>query len=190
MSKYRITDAYSARVTAAKMARNRAIPQHKSNGDEQAYSCAKFALSFTKGLDHDDIGLISDPKHFAAFRQAIDDGYIDAFNNRIPVPVPAAADPFEGRRKWEAPTAGLAYDLQGPDCQAVTMAPAPALGSDELAFEMAEVYELALLRDVAFLNFDAAGGSADFTASVGRMNDLPYATKGFQTVHARPPTRD
>lgn len=179
MSKYRIIDAYSARVTAAKMARDRAIPQHKSNGDEQAYSCAKFALSFTKGLDHDDIGLISDPKHFAAFRQAIDDGYIDAFNNRIPVPVPAPADPFEGRRKWEAPTAGLAYDLQGPDCQAVTMAPAPALGSDELAFEMAEVYELALLRDVAFLNFDAAGGSADFTASVGRMNDLPYATKGF-----------
>ena len=177
MSIYRNKSAFNARVSAAEMARDRPILQHKANGDEQAYSCARSALSFTKGLDHDKIGLISNPKHFAAFRQAIDDGYIDAFNNRVPVPEPEA--PFDSRRKWEAPTAGLCYDLQGPDCQAITMAPAPALGSDELAFEMAEVYELALLRDVPFANFDAAGGNADLTAAVGRLNDLPYATSHF-----------
>ena len=114
MSIYRNKSAYNARVSAAEMARDRPIIQHKANGDEQADSCARFALSFTKGLDHDDIGLISDPKHFAAFRQAIDDGYIDAFNNRVPVPEPEA--PFDSRRQWEAPTAGLCYDLQGPDC--------------------------------------------------------------------------
>ncbi|MEM7672823.1 MAG: vanadium-dependent haloperoxidase, partial [Verrucomicrobiota bacterium] len=46
--------------------------------------------------------------------------------------------------------AGLAFDLEGPDSQAVTMPPAPALGSDLLTLEMAEVYTCALLRDTSF----------------------------------------
>ncbi|WP_216825879.1 vanadium-dependent haloperoxidase [Sulfitobacter sp. SK012] len=93
------------------------------------------------------------------------------------MPVPEREE--TARRKWEAPTAGLAYDLQGPDAQAVTMAAAPKLGSDELAFEMAEVYELALLRDEPFQFFDSPGGSAALTASVARMNGYEYAQAGF-----------
>jgi hypothetical protein len=58
-----------------------------------------------------------------------------------------------------APTAGIVYELSGPDPQSVTMPPAPALGSTELAYEMAEVYELALLRDVRLTEFGE--GSAD-----------------------------
>ena len=174
MSVNRIEGAYDARVSAADMARKRVHLPQLSNGDEQKYSGVKYAMSFTKGLDHDlSTGLIKDADHFSAFRQAIDDGFIDAFNNRVPVPSERP------RRKWEAPTAGVAYDLQGPDAQAVTMAPAPALGSSELAFEMAEVYELALLRDEPFQFFDGAGGSAALTASVARMNSYAYAQEGF-----------
>ncbi len=176
MSDNRIQGSYNARLSAADAARNRPAPAQLANGDEQKYSGALYPMSFTKGLEHDHAtGLIKNADHFAAFRQAIDDGFIDAFNNRVPVP-----QPDEGsRRKWEAPTAGVVYDLQGPDAQAVTMAPAPALGSDELAFEMAEVYELALLRDVPFQFFDANGGSQALTDSVARMNATAYAQAGF-----------
>lgn len=179
MSNNRRSDAFAARVSAAEVARDREHPNHRANGDEQKYSGANFAMSFTKGLSHDpNTGLVENPEHFMAFRRAINDGYIDAFNTRVPVP------PFSGqtafpRRQWEAPTAGIAYDLEGPDAQAVTMAPAPELGSDELAFEMAEVYELALLRDEPFHAFDADGGSAKLTEARDRLNTYAYATSGF-----------
>jgi len=145
MSENRIQGSYSARVSAADAARSRVYPHHEANGDEQKFAGANYAMSFTKGLEHGADGLIVNPQHFMAFREAIDTGYIEAFNSHVPV---FTAPDGQERRKWEAPTAGLAYDLQGPDCQAVTMAPAPALCSDELTFEMAEVYELAILRDV------------------------------------------
>lgn len=61
-------------------------------------------------------------------------------------------------RAWESAGAGHVYSLQGPDAQAVTMPPAPRLDEPELIAEMAEVYGMALLRDVPFSRFrkDAA----------------------------------
>ncbi|MEM6482063.1 MAG: vanadium-dependent haloperoxidase, partial [Pseudomonadota bacterium] len=55
------------------------------------------------------------------------------------------------------------------------------LCSDELAFEMAEVYELALLRDVPFESFDTNGGTDEskIDAAITRLNALPYAQDGF-----------
>lgn len=53
-----------------------------------------------------------------------------------------------GLRAWESAGGGLQFDLQGPDAQAVTMPPAPRLDSVEYAAEVAEVYCMALLRDV------------------------------------------
>ena len=61
-----------------------------------------------------------------------------------------------GVRAWESQSAGLAFELEGPDAQAVTMPPAPSLGSDELAGEMAEIYVQALTRDLP-LNALSAG---------------------------------
>jgi hypothetical protein len=78
------------------------------------------AMSFTKGLEHDNVtGLVEDPLAFESFRTAIDDGFIDAFTTSV------RASPSK-RRKWEAPTAGIVYELSGPDPQSVTMPPAPA----------------------------------------------------------------
>ena len=53
-------------------------------------------------------------------------------------------------RNWESPRSGHAYDLQGPDAEALCMPPAPTLESDELAVEMAEVYAMSLFRDSPF----------------------------------------
>ena len=154
MTEYRIEKSLNFRMSAAKKAADRAHPVHEANGDEQRYGSTNYAMSFTKGLDHEKkTGLIKDSNDFVSFRTAIDEGYVDAFTTSV------RSSPKK-ERQWEAPTAGLVYDLQGPDSQSVTMAPAPALGSNELAYEMAEVYELALLRDVPLTEF-----------SVGVAND-------------------
>ncbi|MEM8791936.1 MAG: bromoperoxidase [Pseudomonadota bacterium] len=177
MTQDRRQTARAIRIEAAEAAYNRHHPEHKANGDEQAYASASYPMSFTKGLAHDKkTGLVADPLHFEAFRSAIDNGFIDPFTSAVPVPAP---DKGLGRRKWEAPTAGVVYELEGPDPQAVTMAPAPALGSDELAFEMAEVYELGILHD-ADLNAFRNGGGAALNDSIKRLNDLPYVASGFE----------
>ncbi len=60
-------------------------------------------------------------------------------------------------RAWESQAAGLLYDLEGPDAQAVTMPPAPTLDSSERTAEMAEVYVMALLRDTHLSQFRDTG---------------------------------
>ncbi|WP_440906196.1 vanadium-dependent haloperoxidase [Catenovulum sp. SX2] len=148
--------------------------EHKANGDETEYS-QRYPMSFTKGLAHDQhTGLIENPAHFEAFRTAIDNGYIEPFHS-LDVP----SDPTQVRRKWEAPTAGHVFDPQGPDAQAATMQAAPKLGSDELTFEMAEVYELAILRDCKFSEFEQQSASDETEASCSRLNDMPYAQGKF-----------
>ena len=175
MTDSRRLESFRVRSDAAEVAKNRSHPDHLANGDEQKYAAANYAMSFTKGLAHDGgTGLIAEKGHFHAYRGAIDKGYIEDFTSHVPVPRD------HPRRKWEAPTAGTAFDLQGPDAQAVTMPPAPELCSDELAFEMAEVYELALLRDVPFYKLDAGGGSGAFTAAIGRLNGTSYVNNGFK----------
>lgn len=162
-------EAKRFREHAAELAFNRPHPEHTANGDEEAFASSKYLMSFTKGLEHCAItGLIIDKNHFEAFRKAIDDAEIEPFTTRVPVPME------QPRRLWEAPTAGVVFDLEGPDAQAVTMAPAPRLGSAELTFEMAEVYELALVRDVPFAQFDDHGESADLAPTLDRLNAMEY----------------
>ncbi|WP_051038190.1 hypothetical protein [Thalassoporum mexicanum] len=173
MSDYRREEAYKVRMTAAIKARERLHPEHKSNGDEQRYASANYAMSFTKGLRHDsNTGLIVDKEDFESFRRAIDEGFINAFTAQVRVA--SAKD-----RAWEAPTAGIVFELEGPDPQAVTMAPAPPLGSDELAYEMAEVYELALLRDQPLTDFAANKSNTTINESIDRLNALPYTVAGL-----------
>ncbi|MEM9929555.1 MAG: vanadium-dependent haloperoxidase [Bacteroidota bacterium] len=128
--------------------------------------------SFTKGLPHNpETGLVNNPDHFQLFVRAIDSGDVRDFQDtplgrdencggvacKAPKWHSAKAKSIKDLnvRAWESQSAGLAFDLQGPDAQEVTMPPAPALGSDELTAEMGEVYAQALLRDVPFRNFSA-----------------------------------
>lgn len=174
MTDQRKITAQRIRVDAAALAAGRDHPDHQANGDEQRYASANYPMNFTKGLHHNyATGLVENAGEFEAFRTAIDNGFVEPFSSRVPVPRAKL------RRKWEAPTAGLVYDLQGPDAQAVTMPPAPALCTDELTFEMAEVYELALLRDEPLNRFDSGGGSAKLTTAINRLNAMQYATDGF-----------
>ncbi len=182
-------ESYAVRLEAAELARSRNHPDHKANGEEQKYAGEKYFMSFTKGLPHDkQTGLLHDPLDFVEFRRAIDEGFIDPFTDRVRhgaklevdagvvQPVKCPPDDF---RQWEAPTAGVVFELQGPDAQAVTMPPAPPLiGADgqvnqELVLEMAEVYELAILRDVPFNSFEGTEDN-ELKPSLDRLNALPY----------------
>lgn len=167
-SNYRKKDAFNVRIAAAEMAADRPLPIHQANGDEQRYASANYAMSFTKGLEHDThTGLVADTQAFLSFRTAIDEGFIDPFTTSV-----RASSQKE--RAWEAPTAGVVYELEGPDPQAVTMAPAPALGTIELAYEMAEVYELALLRDVPLTELAAGTTNQLVKDTTTRLNDIDY----------------
>jgi hypothetical protein len=184
-------ESYAIRLEAAEQARSRTHPTHHANGDEQRFAGDRYFMSFTKGLPHDpQTGLLHDPRHFVEFRRAIDEGFIDPFSERVPhgakwavsggTLVKASTHP-DDMRQWEAPTAGTAHELEGPDAQAVTMAPAPALLGDdgkanpELIFEMAEVYELAVLRDQPLNDFEDGKTNAEIEGSLTRLNALAYA---------------
>lgn len=180
MNNDRKQEALKVRVSAAELAASRPHPRHIANGDEQKFrkqedkskpneGCKpgdgfkfkpSYLASFTKGMPHNyKTGLVCNHEDFQQFVKGIDSGdprdFIDtnlgpeeendwksdkAKDKRAKVKV----------RAWESQAAGNTYDLEGPDAQAVTMPPAPAIGSEELIAEIAEVYAQALLRDVPF----------------------------------------
>ncbi|QHQ34120.1 bromoperoxidase [Algicella marina] len=132
---------------------------------------ASFPANFTKGLFHDKCGLLAEPEDYTCFVEAINSPDHTLFEKHVTSSKDREIDTFScktkktccgeeeiGWRGWESPRAGHVYELEGPDAGAVGMAPAPRVGSSELAAEMAEVYGLALLRDVPFTTICAGGG--------------------------------
>lgn len=154
--------------------------EHFDNGDEAKFLNQAFVGSFTKGLPHDDkTGKIIDSEQFKRFRVAIHSG--DFFNEQQPdlgrnvnsSPRWRAIDLETKIRGWESPSSGLTFEMHGPDSHSVTMPPAPKLGSNELIFELAEVYWLALLRDVHFNQFQAGSDESTLNDAIAYLNAFP-----------------
>lgn len=142
--------AFIVRFQAAQRAFWRQHPSHRSNAEENRYifdstdetpqrrkGQRSLIANYTKGLPHDaDDGLIFDPKHYEPFVKGIDSGSSTDFfatplgpppNGVSPGESPTWASQFTGDvnvRAWESQAAGLVFDLEGPDAQAVTMPPA------------------------------------------------------------------
>ena len=209
MKESRRKQALQRRIAAAQLAADRVHPPHLSNSDETKFRReiggnqeSSYLGSFTKGLQHDErTGLVCNPEDYVLFVRGIDSGNESDFE-KIPLgPDGYTADqltkcrevtpgkrPWKSEkakennvpvRAWESQGAGLTFDLEGPDAQAVTMPPAPEIGSDELTSEMAEVYTMALLRDVAFTEIVDESGvfyltNADKEAGTpaGKVSDL------------------
>ncbi len=176
------------------------LPQpviHQANGDE---GIERLPVSFTKGLSHDETtGLVASDDSFDQLVKGIDSGEFLDFKRTPLGPAADINNPLartrpadwqsnrakqqlrQGReqnsgsdivRAWESESAGLAFDLEGPDAQAVTMPPAPKLGSDELTAELGEVYMQAVLRDTPFAKFSFA--DATYKAAVEALNKLAW----------------
>jgi hypothetical protein len=187
--RFRQQQSLEIRRSAADLAAARVHPRHVSNGDEQLYRRAdgqpSYIASFTKCLPHDDEGFIVNPLDYANWVRSIDSGDprdIAAIPIGPPGQDPAAptwSGPYAqglveaGKtvpvRGWESQGAGLTFELEGPDAQAVTMPPAPSLDSQELIAELGEIYWMALARDVPFANWD---GNATIDAARNSLNYL------------------
>ncbi|MCK5831039.1 MAG: vanadium-dependent haloperoxidase [Methylococcales bacterium] len=161
--------AQQTRISAADLAYNRVHPLHITNGDEQKFrrvvnrkNMPSYLASFTKGMPHCEMtGLVLNPNDFQLFVKGIDSGDPRDFIDTPLGPIAGTEETPDWRsnkakkakakvRAWESQGAGQTYDLEGPDSHAVTMPPAPVIGSDELIAEMGEVYAQALLRDIPF----------------------------------------
>ena len=161
----RAAAAKAYRDLATEIERLRPHALSRGNGEENDFG-PTYPTNFTKGLLHDDLGLLDDEGDYRAFVEAINSTDRHLFDSGVLNAVErSGGSPFRCQvhgklpewRGWESPRSGHAFDLEGPDAGAVGMAPAPRVGSSELAAEMAEVYALAILRDVPFTTIRDGG---------------------------------
>lgn len=183
-------ESYRRRLEAAELAKSRTHEEHFTNGDEYAFRDEEgkpsHIASFTKGLPHGDDGQITKPEDFAEFVKAIDTGDVQDFRrlslgpeNTTPDGNPVwrskiAQDANAQVRAWESMSAGLAFDLEGPDAQSITMPPAPKLLSKELEAEIAELYLMALARDVPITQWQ---GDPLISFAIDRLNELEWFSR-------------
>jgi len=150
----RRTLARQVRDEAAELAALRPHPPHIMNGEEVEYRSPTSALSyianFTKALPHIRVGEVV-PSAYRALLRALESTDPDTFE-QIPLGTPSGL-------KLRNPQAGLAFDLQGPDAQGVTIPPAPRIDSQEASGELGELYWMALLRDVSFIDYGTGAGT-------------------------------
>lgn len=151
--------ALSIRQRTALLAYNRPHATHTNNGDEARYP-SKIG-NFTKSLPHNHLGEVV-PEAYASLLKALE-------SKR---PADFEAINLDRGRKLTSPQSGLAFDLEGPDGQSVTNPPPPTLDSAEVAAEMAELYEMALLRDLPFVNFENSADIARAAENMSRFSDF------------------
>ncbi|MGH8888036.1 MAG: vanadium-dependent haloperoxidase [Egibacteraceae bacterium] len=132
----------AVRAAAANRAYSAPIPDQISNGEETSYP---YVASASKGLPHDDVGEV-EPDAYRTLLRALGSGRLEDFE-RVPLGI-------DNARRLLNPQGGLAFDLEGPDTHGLVIPPAPRIDGAENSAEMAELYWMALLRDVKFTDFD------------------------------------
>jgi hypothetical protein len=133
--------ARDLRVEAAELAAARRHDEHANNNDEVNYPTRPYVGSYSKSLKHDSLG-DPDPASYGSLLRALqseDPGDFEEIQLASSTAV-----------KLVNPQAGLAFDLEAPDAQAITQPPAPRFDSEVAAHEMGELYWMAVLRDVPF----------------------------------------
>jgi hypothetical protein len=176
----RRTRSRALREQTALTAFNRQHSAQLPSGEEAAYvynGGLSYAGSFTKGLPHDAQTGLADGDAFRALVHAITTTR-DSDYSLVPFGAPEASS-----RRWVNPTAGAAFDMEGPDAGSLSIPPAPQLTSPELAAEMAELYWMALLRDHKFSQIEA-GTDAKVVAAVASLNQFDWFGKASLPIGA------
>jgi len=135
--------ALQLRRDMAQFAYDRSLPPHPTNGEEEDYP-GRFA-SYSKALPHDGLGQV-EPAAYDALLAGLASGRKEDFE----------AIPLGLGRKLTNPRAAFAFDLEGPDSHHLTIPPAPRMDSPRHSAEAAELYWMALLRDLDFYRFDTS----------------------------------
>jgi hypothetical protein len=154
--------ALAVREQAAELAAERGHPTHANNNDEVNYPDRPFIGNYSKALRHDAVG---DPEPISY------GSLLRALESRDPGDFEEILQP-SGARRLSNPQAGLAFDLEAPDAQAVTQPSAPRFDSAQTAAEMGELYWMALARDVPFLHYatEAATANTVIARSISSLN--------------------
>jgi hypothetical protein len=148
------------KIAQAELERRTSLPL--TNGDEHRY--ADHRASFSKTMPHNDLGEV-DPDAYRIWLAIVASGEPAEFER-----VPRATGAVE---RLNNPQATYSIDLLGVDPAALSIAVPPSFASRTMATEMTELYWMALMRDVAFREFD--------THPLARAAVADLATVGFQT---------
>lgn len=174
--------AKAIREEAAQIAFLREPQPQFNNGEENEYRDAQglsYIANFTKGLPHDSQGRVNS-RAYRMLLRALNSGDPNDFA-RIPLgpnPVPMGRTVL----KFVNPQAGLAFDLEGPDGPSLSIPPAPRIDGAENSAEMAELYLMALLRDVSFKDYGTGANSdsgSDLGAGPSRTADAATSLSTF-----------
>jgi hypothetical protein len=136
--------AREVREKAAHIAAARRHDEHANNNDESNYPATPLVGNHSKSLRHDSLG-DPIPASYATLLRALQSRDPQDFEEILL----ATGTPI----KLTNPQAGLAFDVEGPDAQELTMPPAPRFDSEVAAHEAGELYWMALARDVYFGNY-------------------------------------
>lgn len=152
---------YKLREDAAKRHHNTPLPLHPDNGDEARY--ANRLNSYTKGLAHDDNGIVT-PAAYTAYLRALESGRNSDFE-AIPLGVVGGA-------KLRNPQAAYTLYLEGRDTHAFALRPPAEFSSAEQASEATEVLWQALTRDIPFSQYGTHPLIQEAAADLSRFSDF------------------
>jgi len=128
---------------------------HPCNGDEAHYYGTpnpfqgQYIASYTKGIPHNALTGLGDPTVYCLLLKALATGDPADFEAISPLGCGMSI----AQRKLENPQSAFAYELEGSDPHDLYMPPAPAFASVQEAAEIAELYWMALTRDVPFTQY-------------------------------------
>ncbi len=164
----RRANALIIRNSAAQQRSAQGLQTQTANGDEALYPDRRG--SFGKSLVYFDTGLVDNN----AFNQMVN--AIKTQNPTFFDAITMGTSPVE--RRLVSPQASFAYNLDGADGWIHSMPAAPTLASAETAGEMVELYWSALLRDVAFNDFDTDSIAASAIEDLNRLSDFKGPKEG------------
>jgi hypothetical protein len=193
------TRARERRAALEALALHRGNGVTTANGEELRFGAGRMA-NFHKTLPHDLVGRV----HAASYHAMVaaltigDGGALETlpiganrsnggpFDDTNPEQFADYPGGVPGYRKLTSPLTGHVYDTQGGDAGAFAISAAPEITSPEFAAEMAEVYAMALSRDVAFTDIASGTGNASGGISVqgivDALENVPFLKAAMSAI--------
>jgi membrane-associated phospholipid phosphatase len=168
----RRSEAALVRQEASRLADEFEFPLPVNNGEEASYQRGgqpSYVGNYSKGLRHNGFGEVLRPSYDSLLR-ALDSRDPRVFE-QIQVGSPSGLN-------LTNPQSGVAFDLQGPDAAALLIPPAPRIDQPEASGEMGELYWMALLRDVAFIDY-GTGANTDADPNINTTIAAASLTNDF-----------
>jgi len=162
----RAVQAYELRISTAERNLSEPLAGHAENGDDTLYLDS--INSYTKGLPHDDNGIV-DTAAYAALKHALSTG-LPADFNAIPMGI--------GTLKLRNPQAAYSFFTEGKDAHSFTMPAAPTFDSAQQASEAIEVMWQALTRDVPFIDYATDPLISEAAKDLSKMKDFRGPKEG------------